>query len=207
MLVKGLFTETQLSLLEEALNIGAGNAVTALSQILQCDTDMSFPVLKGVLTSRASEIYQSIGTPIISVEMNIVGELQGALQVVMPEGDEHKLTNLIRQAKEEQKAEGVPDISIFTEASNIMAGAFLNSIHDFCGLNIYHTVPVEKRDTDYMAGMLKKYADDRSDAVLVITNEFIVNKSNIKAYLLVILSPASTTRLIEAIENIRVECN
>jgi chemotaxis protein CheC len=205
MLIKGLFTENQLGLLEEALNIGAGNAVTALSQILQCDADMSFPVLKGILASRAAEIYQSTGIDIIGVEMNIVGELQGALLVVIPENDEHKLTNLIRQAKEEQRGEGIADSSIITETSNIMAGAFLTSIHDFCGLNVFHTVPVaEKRGASYLSGMLGKYADDPNGAVLVITNEFTVNKSNIKAFLLVILSQASTSKLIEAIERIRV---
>jgi chemotaxis protein CheC len=203
--VKELFTEDQIGLLEEALNIGAGNAVTALSQILQCDTDMSFPVLKGYLTPLATEPFQALGANNTTVEMNIVGELQGGIAVVIPEADGVKLTNLVRQAREEQRGEGIPDISILTEATNIMAGSFLTALHDFCELNAFHTVPTsEQRNSSYLNQMIQKYADDSSDVLLVITNEFIVNKSDIKAYLLVILSAPSTTKLVRSIEKMRV---
>jgi chemotaxis protein CheC len=200
-----LFTENQRGLLEEALNIGAGNAVTALSQILQCDTDMSFPVLKGFLTPLTPATFQNIADNSTCVEMEIVGELQGGLAVVIPNTDVNKLTGIIRQARDEQRAEGVADISILTETSNIMAGSFLTALHDFCGLNIFHTVPTsEPRNPEYLLNIIQKQADHSSDVLLVITNEFIVNKLDVKAYLLVILSADSTSNLIQAIEKIRV---
>jgi chemotaxis protein CheC len=199
-----LFTENQIGLLEEALNIGAGNAVTALSQILLCDTDMTLPVVKGVLSPLTTDIFQSIGSNSTCVEMNIVGELQGVLVTIIPETDERYITDLIRQAKEEQRAEGVPDSSIIAETSNILAGAFLTAIHDFCKLNIFHTVPVSENCTSHdFLGRIQQSADDSSNIILVMTNEFVINKSNIKAYLLVILSPDNAKQLIQAIEKIQ----
>jgi chemotaxis protein CheC len=203
--IESLFSERQMGLLEEALNIGAGNAVTALSQILLCDTDMSFPVFKGYLSPLTPDVLMKAGNKSTCVEMCIVGELKGGLVTIIPEKDEHKLTGLIRQAKEEQRGDGVPDTSIVTETANILAGAFLTAIHDFCGLNIFHTVPIYENCTSkHLFDEIQRSASDSSDIVLVITNEFTVSKADIRTYLLLILSPENITRLVRAIENIRV---
>jgi chemotaxis protein CheC len=204
--MKRLFTEVQTGLLEEAFNVGAGNAVTALSQILQRDTDMSFPVFKGFLNALSLDDYSDIGNNGTIVEMNIVGELQGGLVVLFPDTDGIKLTDLVRQAREEQRGEDVPDISIITETSNIMAGTFLTSIHDLCGLNIFHTVPVTKKwGTKNHGNMLLREDKNHDDAMFVITNEFIINQANIRTYLLVILSSNSVIRLVQAMEKLKVE--
>jgi chemotaxis protein CheC len=203
--IESLFSEKQVSLLEEALNIGAGNAVTALSQILLCDTDMSFPEFKGYFSPLTPKVFLNIAEGCTCVEMSIVGELQGELVTIIPDADEIKLTNLIRQAKEEQHAEGVPDFSIVTETSNILAGAFLTAIHDFCSLNIFHTVPIyDKCSSKYFFDQIQHSVDDSSDVVLVITTEFSINKFDIKTYLLVIMSHENINKLLHAIENIRV---
>jgi chemotaxis protein CheC len=202
--IEGLFSETQIGLLTEALNIGAGNAITALSQILLCDTDMTLPVLKCYFPPLTSDIFQVPRSSSTWVETSLVGELQGGLVIIIPDADKTNLTNMIRQAREEQRAEDVPDSSIIIETSNILAGAFLTAIHDFCGLNVFHTVPIyENSKSNDLFSSLQQPVNEAGNVLLVITNEFIVNKSNIKAYLLVILSPDNTARLIHAIENIR----
>jgi chemotaxis protein CheC len=204
--IEGLFTERQIDLLQEALNIGAGNAVTALSQILQCDTDMSFPLLQSYSPPLKADIFQNIGDNCIAVEMGIVGELRGGLVVIIPQQDENKLTDLIRHAKDEQRGEGIPDLSIILELSNILAGAFLTAIHDFCGLNIFHTLPnSENGNCKSLVELLQQSLNGANDIVLVITNQFTVNKSNIKADLLVVLSPDDINMLVRAIENTRAE--
>jgi chemotaxis protein CheC len=202
--IKELFTESQIDLIEEALNIGAGNAVTALSQILQCDADMLLPVMQSYTPPFTPEILQNMNNNCIAVEMEIVGDLRGVMMVVIPEMDGKILTNLIRQAKEEQRGEGVPDLSIILETSNILAGSFLTAIHDFCGLNIFHTLPnSEKGISKSLVEMIRESLHDTGDIMLVITNQFIINKSNIKAELLVILTPGNIKSLVSAIENLR----
>jgi chemotaxis protein CheC len=202
--IEGLFPETQIGLLTEALNIGAGNAITALSQILMCDTDMTLPVLKCCYSPLTSDIFPGAGVDSTWVEMSLVGEIQGGLAIIIPDTDKTKLTKMIRQAREEQRAEDVSDSSIIIETSNILAGAFLTAIHDFCGLNVFHTVPMfENSTSNNLLDNLQQPVNDAGNVLLILTNEFFVNKSNIKAYMLVIFSPDNTTRLIHAIENIR----
>jgi chemotaxis protein CheC len=203
LVIDKLFNTNQIGLMEEALNIGAGNSITALSQILQCDTDMSLPVLKGYLNPLTPETFQSIDENTLTVEMNIVGELQGGLIVVISDTDGLKLTKMIRQAREEQHADEVPDISILTETANIMAGSFLTAIHDFCGLNVFHTVPLASvHHSNDLFKLIPKYGDS-SDDVIIVTNEFSINQLNIQAYLLVVLSPESTKAFVKAIENVK----
>ena len=200
--INEVFSHSQVGLLGEALNIGAGNAVTALSQLLQRDTDMGLPVLHGFLSPLSSENIGSFLGNKTRVGMNIVGELQGGLVFVIPEDDENGFANLIRQAKEEQRCAGVSDISLVVEIANIMAGVFLTAIHDFCGLNIFHTVPIAGKGVpDSLHGILQHTTDDPDELMLLITNEFSIDTSNMKTQLLVLLSVSNASRLIQAIEN------
>jgi chemotaxis protein CheC len=201
-------TENQIDLLQEALNIGAGNAVTALSQLLQCDTDMSFPVMDDFQSSLTSEALRKLIGNNTNIEMSIIGELQGGLVIIIHEDDELKLTNMIRYAKEEQRGEGVPDISLITEIANIMAGVFLTAIHDFCKLNIFHSIPiVGKGVSDSLVNVLNQPDNKAGETVLLITNEFIINNSSIRTYLIMILSTSNSIKLIKAIEDRRTLLN
>lgn len=202
--IKTIFTESRIGLLEEAFNIAAGNAVTALSQILRCDTDMSMPVFKGVLFPLTSDAFDCLEYNGTYVETHIVGELQGELAVVVPDTDEKKIVNLIRQAREEQRAEGVPDSSIIIETGNILAGTFLTAIHDFCGLNVFHTIPIiERSHPDYLLNKVQSCIDEGSSIMLVVNTEFTVNQANIKAYMIVVLGIDQAAALVQAIEKIR----
>jgi chemotaxis protein CheC len=202
--IERIFTQNNIGLLEEAFNIAAGNAITALSQILLCDTDMSLPVLKGVLTPFSSEVFDRIECNSTLVEMNIVGELQGELAIVIPDSDERKLVSLIREARDEQRADGVPDSSIIVETGNILAGTFLTAIHDFCGLNLYHTVPLYKNAYSNNSFEKMQHSINASrNVMLMVTTEFMVNKANIRAYMLVVLTIDQVNRFIQAIEKIR----
>lgn len=46
----------------------------------------------------------------------------------------------------ERKKGDSPDTSIIEEIGNILAGVYLTAIHDFCKLNIYHTIPLIAHD-------------------------------------------------------------
>ena len=199
------FSEEQLILLEEALNIGAGNAVTALSQMLLCDVEMSFPLLQGFGFPLPDATLNNFMGANTRIEMSMVGELKGGLVVIIRDEDEIKITDMLREARIEQQGDGVENTSLIVEIANILAGVFLTAIHDFCDLHIYHSVPVAARGFPlFLINQVQQSVGETDDVVLLVTNEFSINKFSTRAYLMVILSQADSLKLVNAIEKVKI---
>src|SRR5947209_8017912 len=132
-----LFTEEQLDYLVEMLNIGAGNASTALNHLLQCQVKMTLPGVK-VLT--VAEVPDAVGGPsasAVGLRMKMVGDLAGCLFFLVPEDQKGKLADLAERAmlgpeKDNPDPEHVQ--ATLAEIGNILAGVYLTAIHDFCRL-------------------------------------------------------------------------
>ena len=85
-----LFTEEQLDYLVEMLNIGAGNATTALNHLLRCKVDMKLP---GVAVLPAVQVPSALGdpaAPVVCLRMQMVGDLDGCLFFIVPEDQNMK---------------------------------------------------------------------------------------------------------------------
>lgn len=80
---------------------------------------------------------------------------------------------------------GIPEISVMEETANIIAGVYLSSIGNFCGLNVNQTIPVVS------ATKLQAVIDEvraTAKGLIAIMNELIVAGRRIVTYLLMALS-------------------
>lgn len=199
------FTEEQLDFIREMMNIGAGNAVTALYQLLQCPITLVIPAVHVLPVAHVSSIMENPDSLVACVRMGMIGDIGGAMFFIVPEESRKKLESIAEKAQmgilklTEQKHEE-EDLSIIVEIGNIIGGVYLSAIHEFCALNIYHTVPVLAID------MIQPLLDEaliktslQIQTVILIENEFIINENRIKTLLLIIPSPESTKPLINAL--------
>lgn len=196
------FSDEQLDFFEEVMNIGAGNAATALSQILGEDVDLKIPEVHFLTATKVASVLGIPASPFVCVRVGMVGDVMGDLFLFVPE--EHK-THLIRVA-EQKTPQSTADISALTEIGNILAGVYLTAIHDFCRLNIYHTVPVIAID------MVQALLDEciislarQVKELILVKNELTVREYRMDAYLLMVPSPQSVKAFVDAIEQARAE--
>ena len=201
-----LFTEEQLDFIREMMNIGAGNAVTALQQMLQCRVDLIIPKVHLLPVTQVSSILDNPASLVACVRMGMVGDIGGAMFFIVPAESRKQLVNIAEKALlglsklSWQKSEEV-ELSVVVEIGNILSGVYLTAIHDFCGLNIYHTVPILAID------MIQPLLDEalittsiQIHTAVLIENEFLIEEHHIRALLLIVPSPESVKPMIDSLE-------
>jgi len=212
---KQLLSEEQVDFLNEITNIGAGNAAAALSQVLQCQVDLVIPRVFIIAETKELSTLDNPSLPVVCTRMGMVGDVSGGLFLIVPEEQKNDLIRLAEQAMmgtgqswraglTSQESDDLK-LSVIAEISNIVAGVYLMAVHDFCKLNIYHTVPTVA--TDMVQALLDESLVKLSRQVqhiIVIENEFMVEEKLIKTFLVMIPSVESVDILVNSIGQARM---
>lgn len=204
---KELLTEEQLDFLREMVNIGAGNAAVAFSQMLSCMVDLKIPEVYFFPASQIPPFLKDPARPFAGVSMNMVGDVKGKLFYLVPDGQKDRLVEIVQNAAPGGNEGGVVvDLSVLEEIGNILAGVFLVTIHDFCRLNIYHTVPELRID------MVQALLDESiaitaagTSQIILIKSEFVIKEENISTFFLIIPDRKSIRKFMDSIEDARKE--
>ena len=212
---KQLLSPEQVDFLTEMMNIGAGHAATALTQVLQCQVDIVIPRVFVITDAQELSILTSPSLPVVCARMGMVGDVSGGLFLIVPEEQKEDLIRLAEQAmtgtgqswragKTSQESDDLK-LSVIAEIGNIIAGVYLTAVHDFCRLNVYHTVPTVA--TDMVQALLDESLVRLSRQVqhiIVVENEFMVEEKLIKTFLVMIPSVESVNILVNSIGQARM---
>jgi chemotaxis protein CheC len=199
-------TDEQLDFLKELVNIGAGNAVAALEQVLQCKVDVLMPAVRILPAPEvAPYLTGSPAVPVIGVRMDLFGDVTGALYVILSRDELEKIAVIIRNiSHDEMSGEENYALAAIAEISNVLAGVYLTAIHDFCSLTIYHSIPLAA--VDMIQSLLDETLVEASGAdseIFIFINEFAVKTRSFKMYMLLIPSPGSFDRLSGSLQAAR----
>ena len=210
-----LLSPEQVDFLTEMMNVGAGNAATALTQVLQCRVDLVLPRVFVTTDVQELSILDSPSLPVVCARMSMVGDASGGLFFIVPEKQKNDLICLAEQAMTENSQSGRAGatnqeqddlkLSVIAEIGNIVAGVYLTAVHDFCRLNIYHTVPTVA--TDMVQALLDESLVRLSRQVqhiIVVENEFMVEEKRIRTVLVMIPSMESINTLFNSIGQARM---
>lgn len=203
-------SEKELDYLREMINIGSGHAATALSQMLACRMEVDIPNIHLLPAKKVSEVFGRRDLPSVCVKMGMVGDVRGEIFFVIPEAEKARIARMAEKAALGSARKESFDVSVIEEIGNIMAGAYMRAIHDFCGLNIYHTVPATAVGP-FQALIDELLADmsRRSYTLVVIENEFAIvvesdmaaGASVVRSLFIVFPSPESTRALVDSVKN------
>lgn len=128
--------------LKEIGNIGAGNAMTALSQMINCKVDMKVPQVKLLEFKEMSTIMGGEEQIMVGVFLGVEGDISGSIMFLIEVEDaKHLIGKLMGMQVEEGSTLGEMEQSAMKEVSNIITGAYLNSLSTLTGLKIYPSVP------------------------------------------------------------------
>ncbi|MFP3508299.1 chemotaxis protein CheC [Peribacillus sp. SIMBA_075] len=162
----------QLDILKEIGNIGAGNAATALSAILNRKIDMNVPNARVVSFDEMMEMAGGADHVVASVFLRIEGDVSGSMFFIL---SLQVAEYLIRQMTGDGTflIDSTPytelALSCLLELGNILSGSYLSSLSDFTRLNIYPSVPSLSID---MVGAIISYGllelSQVSDTAIVI---------------------------------------
>lgn len=132
-----------LDVLREIGNIGAGNATTALAQMLQRKVDMKVPKADLFEFRDLGEVIGGEETIMSGVYLVVEGDIQGSMMFLLEKESARHLVKQMLGGYGEPNAEefGEMEMSVLKEMGNIMTGAYLNSLSELTGLKIYPSAP------------------------------------------------------------------
>lgn len=167
-------SETYVDVLKEIGNIGAGNAMTALSQMLQCKVDMKVPQVKLLALQDIGAMVGSEEQLMAGVFLGVEGDISGSIMFLIELGAAKNLIKKIMMGY----SSGADifdemEMSALQEVSNIITGAYLNSLSMLTNLKIYPTPPSTSID---MAGAILSVPAIEfgalGDKILLIQSQF-----------------------------------
>ncbi|KPB04386.1 chemotaxis protein CheC [Bacillus sp. CHD6a] len=200
-------TFNELDLLKELGNIGAGNAATALSQLLNKEITMNVPLAKIVSFNEMMELMGGSDRPVAAVFLRMEGELSGSLFFVLSLEDATKLINQLIPEKEISVDE-LPShelgLSALQELGNIISAHYLTALSECIGLTVTPSVPevtIDMVGAIVVTGLLEiSQVSDHSifiDTELTETTDSQVEKA--KGHFFLIPYPDSFEKIVAAL--------
>ena len=192
-------TDFEKDQLREVASISAGNASTALSQLIGRDIGLTVPHMAIDRVEHVEVLMGDASTLSTVVVAKILGDVFGAMLVIFPPADAHELSELLihhttgHETAHTQSMEG----SAIREIGNIVAGAYLNAFSQFLNLNAVQSV------TETMTDQLGAIVDavfigmgQKHDQVFVFSVNFSVKGEDVKGRLFLVFDPGSTERIL-----------
>lgn len=181
---------TELDILREVANIGAGNAATALSELLGAKVRMRIPDVRIVPFHRLSESVGGTEAAVMAVYFRLQGDFSGSLYVMMKEEAAHQLLDCLLGQTVRQESFSSMDCSALAEVGNIVAGTYLSALSDFTGLRLFPSVPYLTFD---MAGAVLSIGVAEigvsADEALMIETEISANDVSANTHVLMLPQP------------------
>lgn len=167
-------TDNYYDVLKELGNIGAGNAMTALSQMLQCKVDMKVPQVRLLNFDDVGDVMGGAEQIMVAVYLGIEGDITGSMMFMVEQESARKLIQQITMGMIPAGSE-FEDMgkSAMQEVGNIITGAYLNSLSTLTNLKIYPSPPAVARDM--AAAILSVPASEFGifgDKLLLIQSQF-----------------------------------
>lgn len=191
----------KLDVLREIGNIGAGNAATALSRLLDKPVDMAVPQVSLLPFEQIAEIVGGSEQIVIAVFLRVEGDAPGNMFFIIEEPSAKRMMHrLLSLDIREQEGYSEMELSALCEIGNILGGSYLSSLADFTGLSLMPTVPSVAVD---MAGAILSYGllqfGEMGDSALLIETSFLEGRDLLEGHFFLIPDPDSFNKIFRAL--------
>ncbi|WP_080849197.1 chemotaxis protein CheC [Cytobacillus gottheilii] len=137
-------SSVHLDILKEIGNIGAGNAATALSTLLNKKIDMTVPDVRIVTFDEMMDMAGGPENIVAGVFLRIEGEAPGSMFFLLPiEQASAFIQAMLDDEDFDQQTWQSSELALsaLQELGNILSGSYLSSLSDFTKLSLYPSVP------------------------------------------------------------------
>lgn len=186
-------------ILKELGNIGAGNATTALAQMLQCKVDMSVPQVNLLEFKELGAAMGGEEQIMAGIYLGVEGDITGSIMFLLEKNSAKYLVGKLMGMSSEGEEFSEMEFSALKEVGNIITGAYLNSLSTLTNLVIYPSIPDLTVD---MAGAILSVPAIEfgalGDRILLIQTQFF-DEVAIDGYFILIPDLDSYGRILSAL--------
>ncbi len=191
----------EFDVLTEIGNIGAGNATTALSQLINTKIDMNVPKVEMLTFAELAEIIGGAETLVAGILLNLEGDIEGTMLFILESSAARLFVQQLMGCVTGDEGE-FSDIekSALQEIGNIISGAYLSAISGMTNLTINVSVPSLAFD---MAGAILSVPaiefGKLGDKALLIQSVFNDMNVDISGYFILIPTLESYGRIMKSL--------
>ena len=193
--------EEHVDLLREIASIGCGNAVTALSGLLNKRVKMSVPVVNLLDFKDVSECIGGAENIIMGVLVGISGDINGIMMFTVRMDIAHTLINMLLDTQVEDSSNFTEiEYSALTEVGNILTSSYVSSLARLTQTTIKQSVP--QLAIDMANAILSVPAIEFGkvgDKVLFIESVFETDKENVSGYFILVPDMPSFEVILKAL--------
>jgi len=188
------FEKDQLS---EVVNIGAGNASVALSQMIGENVLITVPE---IFVDTVEQAIARLGDPErvrTVILLKVLGDAPGTMLLIFSPESALNLAALLTKTQKKNRLDEL-DRSALREVGNILSGAAMAALSRFLGMYIVQSVP--DAATDMLGAVVDSVLAEiglGSDTVLIFKVRFTVEGKDVEAQLFFLFDPHSTKKILE----------
>jgi len=195
----GELGEQHIDVLREIGNIGAGNAATSLSVMIDEGVQISVPQVK-ILDYEG--VIKSVGDPEdlgIAIMIKYSGDVHGVVLFVLGYNDAKGIADMLIDDPGAFSQTGLSDmtISAIKEIGNILGSSYLGSISALTGLNYDISIPYVSIDmvgAIMSAPMLEFSIDDSK--ILIVEESFATEALSLQSHVILFADIPSLNRIL-----------
>jgi chemotaxis protein CheC len=187
---------------QELGNIGAGNAATALSQLVGRPINTTVPKVMIVPIEQVPELINSADKIVAGIYLKVYGDVPAKILVTFPHADLLALTDLLMgQPVGSSTMLNEMRLSALKELGTILTGSFLNALAKFLDLQMIPTVPALA--IDLMPAILDTLLVElsvKARFALLIKTEIIETETHLTGNIFLIPEPEALDVMVKAIQ-------
>ncbi|NLL79772.1 MAG: chemotaxis protein CheC [Clostridiales bacterium] len=134
-------THEYYDVLKELGNIGAGNATTALAQLLNCKVDMKVPQVRLMNFQEVGAMMGGEEQVMAGIFLSVEGDISGSMMFLLEKKAAAHLVSKLMGMEVDADNFSEMEVSALKEIGNIISGSYLNSLSALTNLKILPTVP------------------------------------------------------------------
>jgi len=193
----------QMDALKEIGNIGAGNAATALAQMLSAKIDMTVPKVNILPFAEVPELIGGADSHVAGIYFNVTGGAPTNILFILSVEKACLLIDmLLGRSMGETRVESLDDMemSAMMELGNILSATYLNALSMFTNISFIPSVPALGID---MAGavldaILAQFGEV-ADHVLVLETDFTKEDQEVVGHFFLLPEPGSLNTILTAL--------
>ena len=185
--------------LQEISNIGAGNAMTALAEMLNCKVDMTVPKVQLLEFHEVGDIMGGAEQTMAGVFLGVEGDITASMMFLVGIDSAKRLLYKITGGMLTGEEIGEMERSAIMEVGNIITGAYLNALSMMTNMKIFPTPP--QLSIDMASAILSvpaTYFGMNGDQILLIQTKFF-DEAEIDGYFVLIPDLESYGKILSSL--------
>ncbi|MDE6530115.1 MAG: chemotaxis protein CheC [Lachnospiraceae bacterium] len=192
-------TDQYYDVLREIGNIGAGNATTALSQMLNTRVDMAVPKVRLMEFKEVGTTMGGEEQLVAGIYLAVEGDITGSIMFIQKKESARNMVSKLMGMELQGDDFSEMELSALKEIGNIITGAYLNSLSTLTNLCIYPSVP--ELCIDMAAAIMSVPAIEFGtigDRILMIQTDF-ADDADMSGYFILMPDEVSYDKILKAL--------